>query len=313
MYIMGEIEIKLDNFNTVLKTNESYVDTYKNKLQEALKGTTTELTTEQDDKLMKLQVSARTCKKTMNDSRSVYTRRMDEIKGMFTAQESALQSVIDEIQTKRDASAKIVLDKERKQQEYDSLLESANNQLRALYANELESDKATIAKLRGELGDAVPAFSLGRFEELAQGVRLASNYGNNVEEIAKKAKEGKHALLEPHYLKNINEWIEYCKSLPEEKEVEVPEPVAVVAPTPVTPVAVTKKGVKEKLALTVLSDEGWLSVVKMYFRDNSDIKGNTTLEKMRKHAESIANKTGELLEVGVKYEEVVKTSARVTK
>lgn len=310
MYIMGEIEIKLDNFNTVLKTNESYVDTYKNKLQEALKGTTTELTTEQDDKLMKLQVSARTCKKTMNDSRSVYTRRMDEIKGMFTAQESALQSVIDEIQTKRDTSAKIVLDKERKIGEYNTLLESANNQLRALYANELESDKATITKLRGELSGAVPAFSATRFEDLSSGVVLKSNYGNDTDAILQKAKEGKHALLEPHYLKNINEWIEYCKSLPEEKEVEVPIPTQVAPPVQPATVAVTKKGVKEKLSLTVLSDEGWLSVVKMYFRDNSDIKGNTTLEKMRKHAESVANKTGELLEVGVKYEDVVKTSAR---
>ncbi len=296
---MSELTIQLDNFNTVLKTNENYVNTYNAKLEEALKRVKEELTEEQDSDLLKLSLSAKKAKTAMNDSRSVYTRKFDEIKGMFTAQEAGIQSVIDKVQQKRDASAKLVLNKERKIAEVEVLEKFVSDKLRELYMNELAEDVNTIHALNGNIEDAKPAFSQTRFALLVSKIVVKSAYGNDVEEIVKKSIEGKYEILQAHYLKAINEAI----ANPKPKAETVAVPVAVVS----TPIA-TPKGVKEKLSLTVLSDIGWLNIVQMYFRDNTGLDGKVTLERMRKHAENVANKTGELIESGVEYEELVKAT-----
>lgn len=315
-----ELTIHLDNFKTTLQENESYVQKYTSRLNSILPEHQ-ELTPEEDEVLTKFHLSAKTCLTKMNDSRAPYTRRMDEIKGMFTAQEASIKTLLDKCQKARDTSASIILKKERKENEKLQLKEYAESQLRSLYSNLITQDKDMLLKSletmkdpkihEDELLSLQPDLTNDVFNEMTSKIVLSSKYENDTDTIFKLAIEGKYDLLRPHYQSSINAHIKYVISLiPSylDKGAEViPE---VVPPTPASvasaPVTVKKKGVREKLILSVDSDEGWLQVVQMYFRDNSGVDGKVTLDKMRKYCESVVNKTDERIDVGVTYTEDIK-------
>lgn len=319
-----ELTVQLENFQTTLQTNENYVTKYNSQLTKILgKHTGGLLTVEKDEELMKFQVSASKCVKVMNEARAPYTRKMDEIKKQFTAQETILSDLGKKVQSLRDESAKIKLDKERKESEVSQLQIVAENRLKQLYADTLTQDKnkfltvvtnGDLSTIEEELLLLKPDLTEVVFNHICSQVIISSQYGNDIDEIKKKAFEGKHELLRPHYVTAINAQIKYVISLiPGLKEgLEVKEEVVPVAITEkeVPVIASKPKHVREKLSLEVISDDGWLQVVQMYFRDNSSVAANTTLEKMRKYCESISNSTGEVLDNGVVYTEIVKAGIK---
>lgn len=318
---MQSLEIKLENAQGVLTRNEDFVNKYKGAFESKTTGLSEVLTEEQDEDIMKFIVSAKTCVKKMNEDRSVYTRRMDEVKSMFTAQEAVLSDIIKQSQKLRDNSATIQLNKKSKTEEVPLLREKIEVYVKNTFVLELGKDIEDLQScllnpsdvLIEELSALEPNYTQNRFDQIIESIPVTSLYGNDVGSIIANVIEGKFEPLRDYYIKKMSEAIEatihaLAGKEVSPKEVAVPEPIVAKE---VTQPIVKEKGKRTSLELEVINKEGWLQVVQMYFRDVEDLDGKVTLEKMRKHAEQVANKTGEVLEAGVTYKEVVKTSARV--
>jgi hypothetical protein len=240
--------IDLQNAGGVLAQNINYVSIYQKKYDVLLAQANKEgvkLTEETDKKINDFLVSAKACVSNMETQRKPYTSKAQEFVKLFTNQENILSQVLAPVlQAKRNASAtayakeKALLEAKAKlklAQDTDriNLLADAEQQIRNAYLDILNSDKgellhafetadiSTIDGVEDLLTGLNPVFSEDIFNQITP--VISSNVLDDVElqEIVKKATEGKFDKIKQHYHDDIKQYGEHLLSLIPERRDEI--------------------------------------------------------------------------------------------
>ncbi|RZJ88193.1 MAG: hypothetical protein EOO20_14265 [Chryseobacterium sp.] len=239
----------------VLATTKGWVAAYQKKeavlIAQADKDGI-KLSVETDTAINDFLASLKKATKTANDARSPFTRRLDEIKGYFTAEENALKALETKLQEKRNASVKVYSQEKAEQLRKDQLkldqakarielFAEAEAQIRTQYANILATDKQrlldafseitleAIDDLETVLKADVSPLSKDVWEGFKADVSnvlvfpLASTIPDELDEICSRAKEGKFEKVAPHYQTEIKNYADHLLSLIPERKAELEE------------------------------------------------------------------------------------------
>lgn len=243
---------EIESASSVLATTKGWVERYQKKHDSLLKKAEVngdKLTPELDQEINDFLVSLRSAAKSAEDSRKPFTSKMDEIKKLFTKEESALKTTLSEkLQAKRDASARIYAREAAEKASVDQLkldqakarielFAEAEAQIRIQYANRLQQDKQellnafdhatleTIDTLGDVLASVVGTFERSVWDNFKADVSntlvypMASKIPSELSDIAEKAKEGKFEKVAPHYQSEIKSYADHLLTLlPQRKE-----------------------------------------------------------------------------------------------
>ncbi|RZK63831.1 MAG: hypothetical protein EOO95_12575, partial [Pedobacter sp.] len=246
--IISEEEVQ--SASAVLATTKSWVAAYQKKEAVLIAQADKEgvkLSVETDGAINDFLASLKKATKTANDARSPFTRRLDEIKGYFTAEENALKALETKLQDKRNASVKVYTQEKAEQSRKDQLkldqakarielFAEAEAQIRTQYANQLNGDKTlllhafetctleNIDSVGTMFSEVVGTFEQSVWDGFAASFDhelvfpLAALIPDEVSEICEKAKEGKFEKVAPHYQCEIKNYADHLLSLiPERK------------------------------------------------------------------------------------------------
>ncbi|RZJ92453.1 MAG: hypothetical protein EOO20_01725 [Chryseobacterium sp.] len=246
---------EVQSASQVLATTKSWVAAYTKK-ETALIALAdkdgVKLSVETDSAINDFLASLKTATKTANDARSPFTRRLDEIKSYFTAEENLLKGLETKLQEKRNASVKVYAQEKAEQLRKDQLkldqakarielFAEAEAQIRTQYANVLAADKQrlldafseitldTICDLEGILKADVAPLTMEVWEGFKADVSnvlvfpLAATIPDELQEICLKAKEGKLEKVAPHYQEEIKNYANHLLAILPERRLELEE------------------------------------------------------------------------------------------
>lgn len=244
--IISEEEVK--SASAVLATTKSWIAAYQKKEAVLIAQADKEgikLSVETESAINDFLASLKKATKTANDSRSPFTRRLDEIKGYFTAEENALKALETKLQEKRNASVKVYTQEKAEQARKDQLkldqakarielFAEAEAQIRTQYAEILATDKQRLLEAFEEatlenidiLEDVFKADVLPLSNEVWDSINAALNSTliiDELDEICSKAKEGKFEKVAPHYQAEIKNYADHLLSLIPERKAELEE------------------------------------------------------------------------------------------
>lgn len=239
---------EVQSASAVLATTKSWVASYTKKEAALIAIADKEgvkLSVDTDAKINDFLVSLKKATKSANDARSPFTRRLDEIKGYFTAEENSLKALETKLQEKRNASVKVYTQEKAEQARKDQLkldqakarielFAEAEAQIRTQYANILATDKQRLLEAFEEatlenitiLEDVFKADVLPLTNEVWEGINaeLSSELiPDELDEICSKAKEGKFEKVAPHYQIEIKNYADHLLSLIPERRAELEE------------------------------------------------------------------------------------------
>lgn len=246
---------EVQSASAVLATTKSWVAAYQKKEAVLIAQADKEgikLSVEIDSAINDFLASLKKATKTANDARSPFTRRLDEIKGYFTAEENLLKGLETKLQDKRNASVKVYTQEKAEQARKDQLkldqakarielFAEAEAQIRNQYATILNQDKQGLLNVF----EALTLDNIAEFEEFLKAdvlpltekiwsavnadvsnpllYPLASTIVDELDEICFKAKEGKFEKVAPHYQTEIKNYADHLLSLIPERLAELEE------------------------------------------------------------------------------------------
>lgn len=239
----------LQGASLVLATNKGYVAAYQKKAAVLLKKAKEcggKLTPELDAEINKYLVSNKTCLKKMEEDRKPFTSKLQEVVGLFTAEENYLKNdLYKPLQEIRDASAKAWAEEEKKQAAADqlkldqekeriTLFAEAEAQIRTGYANQLANDKgeliciafegsdaATIDQIEELLKDATGTYTEDMFSSIDVNMGIQYLTSGEAGEIIEKAKVGKLEKIQPHYASEIRNYCDHLLTLIPDRRKEI--------------------------------------------------------------------------------------------
>jgi len=232
----------------VLATTKSWVAAYQKKETVLIAQADKEgikLSVETDGLINDFLSSLKKATKTANDARSPFTRRLDEIKGYFTAEENLLKGLEAKLQEKRNASVKVYTQEKAEQDRKDQLkldqakarielFAEAEAQIRSQYATILATDKQRLLDAFSEitleaiddLETVLKADVSPLSKEVWDGVNASLRSAlipEELDEICARAKEGKFEKVAPHYQTEIKNYADHLLSLIPERKAELEE------------------------------------------------------------------------------------------
>ncbi|MDQ1139469.1 hypothetical protein [Pedobacter agri] len=246
---------EVQSASAVLATTKSWVAAYQKKEAVLIAQADKEgikLSVETDSAINDFLASLKKATKNANDARSPFTRRLDEIKGYFTAEENLLKGLETKLQEKRNASVKVYTQEKAEQARKDQLkldqakarielFAEAEAQIRNQYAAILNQDKQGLLNVF----EALTLDNIAEFEEFLKAdvlpltekiwssvnadvsnpllYPLASTIVDELDEICFKAKEGKFEKVAPHYQVEIKNYADHLLSLIPERKAELEE------------------------------------------------------------------------------------------
>ncbi|MCX3266582.1 hypothetical protein OQZ29_17625 [Pedobacter agri] len=246
---------EVQSASAVLATTKNWVAAYQKKEAVLIAQADKEgikLSVETDSAINDFLASLKKATKTANDARSPFTRRLDEIKGYFTAEENLLKGLETKLQEKRNASVKVYTQEKAEQARKDQLkldqakarielFAEAEAQIRNQYAAILKQDKQGLLNVF----EALTLDNIAEFEEFLKAdvlpltekiwssvnadlsnpliYPLASTIVDELDEICFKAKEGKFEKVAPHYQAEIKNYADHLLSLIPERRAELEE------------------------------------------------------------------------------------------
>jgi len=246
---------EVQSASEVLATTKSWVASYTKK-EAALVAIAdkegVKLTPDTDGKINDFLVSLKKASKTANESRAPFTRRLDEIKGYFTAEENALKALETRLQGKRNESVKVYTQEKAEQDRKDQLkldqakarielFAEAEAQIRSQYAAQLNGDKElllhafetctldNIAEVEAMLIAVVGTFEQSVWDGINASFEHELVYPqarlipDELDEICSRAKEGKFEKVAPHYQSEIKGYADHLLSLIPDRRKELEE------------------------------------------------------------------------------------------
>lgn len=246
---------ELQSASTVLATTKSWVATYTKKeviLLAKAEKEGVKLTPETDQEINDFLASLKKANKKANDDRAPFTRKLDEVKGTFTAEENLLKALETKLQAKRDASVKAYTLEKAEQDRKDKLaldqakarielFAEAEAQIRTLYATHLSESKAELLNafstanidliegveemLKSVIGTFEQSVWDG-FEAKIDSVLMfpqSALIADELVEICKKAKEAKFEKVAPHYKTEIKAYADHLLTLIPDRRKELEE------------------------------------------------------------------------------------------
>lgn len=251
LQIISEQEIQ--SASQVLATTKNWVAAYQKKetvLLNLAEKEGVKLTPSTDQAINDFLASLKKANKTANEARAPFTRRLDEIKGLFTAEEALLKGLETKLQGKRDASVKVYVQEKAEQDRKDQLkldqakarielFADAEAQIRSQYANQLNGDKVlllhafetctleNIDSVAAMLDEVVGTFEQSVWDgfnasfdhELVS--PLAALIPDEVVGICEKAKEGKFEKVAPHYQSEIKAYADHLLTFIPDRKIEL--------------------------------------------------------------------------------------------
>lgn len=244
---------EVSSASQILATTKTWVASYQKKEAALITIADAEgvkLSIETDGKINDFLVSLKKATKTANESRAPFTRKLDEIKGYFTAEEALLKGLETRLQAKRDESVKIYKQEKAEQDRAAQLkldqakarielFAEAEAQIRNQYAAQLNGDKQRLLEAFEEVtlenidllievlqADVAP-LSQGVWDSFKADVSsllmfpLATTITDELEEICNRAKEGKFEKVAPHYQSEIKGYADHLLSLIPERKTEL--------------------------------------------------------------------------------------------
>lgn len=251
LQIITQDEIK--SASQILATTKGWVASYKKKeatLIALADKDGVKLSVETDGAINDFLVSLKKASKKANEDRSPFTRRLDEIKGFFTAEENALKGLETELQNRRNASVKVYAQEKAEQDRKDKLkldqakarielFAEAEAQIRNLYAAYLNKSKAQLLgafenvtlelfkEVEDLLKNVVGTFDEKVWDQLNADISnplmypLATTISDELEGICARAKEGKFEKVATHYQSEIKAYADHLLGLLPERRQEL--------------------------------------------------------------------------------------------
>lgn len=246
---------EVQSASAILATTKSWVASYAKKEAALIAVADAEgikLTPDTDGKINDFLVSLKKATKKANEDRSPFTRRLDEIKGYFTAEENALKALETKLQSKRNESVKVYAQDKAEQDRKDKLkldqakarielFAEAEAQIRNQYAAQLNGDKGlllhafetctleNIESVSLMLNEVIGTFEQDVWDSFAASFEnelvypLAALIPDEIEGICESAKEGKFEKVAPHYQAEIKNYADHLLSLIPERRAELEE------------------------------------------------------------------------------------------
>jgi len=246
---------EVQSASQVLATTKSWVASYVKKEAALIAIADKEgvkLSPGTDGKINDFLVSLKKATKKANEDRAPFTRRLDEIKGYFTAEENALKALETKLQSKRNESVKVYTQEKAEQDRKDQLkldqakarielFAEAEAQIRSQYAAQLNGDKElllhafetctldNIAEVESMLSAVVGTFEQSVWDRFNASFEHELVYPqgrlipDELDEICTRAKEGKFEKVAPHYQSEIKGYADHLLSLIPERRSELEE------------------------------------------------------------------------------------------
>ncbi|WP_443945562.1 hypothetical protein ACJVDH_00190 [Pedobacter sp. AW1-32] len=250
---------EVQSASAVLATTKSWVLAYQKKettLVALADKEGVKLSVETDGAINDFLASLKQATKKANESRAPFTRRLDEIKGYFTAEENALKALETKLQTKRNESVKVYAQEKAEQDRKDKLkldqakarielFAEAEAQIRNQYASILAKDKGillngfetatldTINEISANFQSIVDLYSgeTGQLdEETWNSINAdlshlidAQIISDELDQICIDAKAGKLEKVAPHYQAEIKAYANHLLSLIPDRRAELEE------------------------------------------------------------------------------------------
>lgn len=247
-------EKDLKSAGTVLATTKDWVSKYTkkhNSLVELSKKEGVKLSPETDQAINDFLSGVKKAAKAAEDARKPFTSKLNEVIGLFTAQESILKAnLVTDLQAARDASVaeyrkEQLAEQAKEQDRLDKvrarieLLADAEGQIRTQYANLLSEDKAKLMEvyegctiemyepILEMLDGVVGTFTQDMWEGISATIdhkQFAQAKHFTAEEISAiciEAKEGKFEKVAPHYQSEIKAYAKHLSSLMPERKIEL--------------------------------------------------------------------------------------------
>lgn len=243
---------ELQSATSVLATTKSWVAAYAKKeavLLETANKEGVKLTPETDTAINDFLASLKKANKTANENRMPFTRKLDEVKAYFTAEEALLKGLEVNLQGKRDASVKAYAQEQAAQDAADKLkLDKAKARIEMFAEAEAQIRNGYAALLATDKGLLLNAFetctleTINGVEDVLEGVvgTLEVEVWNGInasltdliagqiisdelEQICIDAKAGKLEKVSTHYQGEIKGYAEHLLSLLPERKKELEE------------------------------------------------------------------------------------------